>query len=260
MKESASFERPPLHLLVTEAPRAIFESILSSLLLGILARAPRGDGHAVLVLPGFLASDRSTQVLRDRLGHLGYRPEPWTLGNNVGPTDAVLDGLLKRLRALADIHGSVSLIGWSMGGAYARWLASESPEYVRQVITLASPLRHIPSDSTSVGVVFDHLKHSYSARSRGQNGLLSHEPLSVASTAIYSRDDGVLPWRACTNTQAQNAESVRVRGSHAGMGANVSALYVIADRLGQPQHSWQPFVPPPTLAGWYPPHPDETVL
>src|SRR5260221_540964 len=93
-----------------------------------LSSAPRGDGHGVLVVPGLLASDVSTGVLRRFLRRLGYDAAGWDLGRNRGPTDQVVDELPRVLSALAQRTGRpVSLIGWSLGGIYARELARQHP-------------------------------------------------------------------------------------------------------------------------------------
>jgi pimeloyl-ACP methyl ester carboxylesterase len=120
----------------------------------VLAAAPRGDGHGVLVLPGMLASDRSTAALRQFTRRLGYDTRGWDLGRNLGPTQAVLDGLPRALAAHADgTGGPVSLIGWSLGGIYARELARQDPEFVRQVITLGSPFAgHDPRQNRAHGM------------------------------------------------------------------------------------------------------------
>src|SRR5215831_17014221 len=109
-----------------------------------LRRAPAGDGHPVLVLPGFMASDFSTRALRRFLRDKGYRTHGWKLGRNLGPNQATIAAMVGRLRDLEQRYDRrVSLIGWSLGGIYARELARAMPELVRQVITLASPFRDV---------------------------------------------------------------------------------------------------------------------
>src|SRR5260370_28095154 len=127
-------------LFLTEPVRAAAD--LAGLLVAApwLATAPRGDGHGVLVLPGLLASDASTLPLRGFLSWLGYDVRGWNLGRNEGPTEEVLAGLPRALLAHARRTGRpVSVIGWSLGGIYARELARRQPKHVRRVITLGSP-------------------------------------------------------------------------------------------------------------------------
>ena len=182
--------------------------------LPLLALAPRGDGHPVLVLPGFMASDRSTAILRRFLGSLGYRVHGWNLDRNVGPTPAIRDGLVERLREIARDGRRVSLVGWSLGGIYARELARRFPSAVRLVITLGSPFRD--------------------PRERVRE-------LPVPATAIYSRSDGIVSWRRCVDDDGGSRENVEVDSSHLGMGHHPRVLMIVADRLAQPQGEWRPF-------------------
>src|SRR5580704_19669572 len=130
---------PALLLFLTEPARGLADLAALPLAAPWLARAGRGDGHGVLVLPGLLASDMSTTPLRRFLGWLGYDVHGWDLGRNVGPTDTVIAGLPHALEALAErTGGPVSLVGWSLGGIYAREMARHHPGQVRQVITMGS--------------------------------------------------------------------------------------------------------------------------
>jgi pimeloyl-ACP methyl ester carboxylesterase len=205
-------------LLALEAPRAAGELGLLAAASPMLAASPRGDGHTVLVMPGLGASDVSTRPLRRFLRSLGYDVHGWALGRNAGPTSVMLNGVDRRF---ADLHGRgeqpVSLVGWSMGGIFARRLARMNPELVRQVITLGSPFRMM-------------------------SGTRSSE-LAMPSTAVYSKTDGVAPWATCTDGDGPRHESVEVVGSHCGLGHHPAVLHVVADRLAQPAGEWRPFEP-----------------
>src|SRR5690348_5320223 len=125
---------PSMGLLFSEPVRGLAGFASMPLAASWLMSAPRGDGHGVLVLPGLLASDVSTAVLRRFLRRLGYDAAGWDLGRNRGPTDQVVEELPKVLSALAKRTGRpVSLIGWSLGGIYARELARRDPAQVRLV-------------------------------------------------------------------------------------------------------------------------------
>jgi pimeloyl-ACP methyl ester carboxylesterase len=193
----------------------------------LLVRAPRGDGHRVLVLPGFTADDLSTRPLRWFLRRLGYRPAGWRLGRNLGPSERILDGLLERFESVASEDGPVSIVGWSLGGVYARELARHQPEHVRQVITLGSPLR------LAGGTPLSRLRPGHRPRTSG--------PLPVPSTAVYSRSDGVVHWRSAMEPDGPRRESIEVRGSHCGLGHNPRVLQIVADRLAQPAGTWAPY-------------------
>lgn len=215
---------------------------------------PRGDGHPVLVLPGFIGTDESTEPLRWVLRALGYEAHGWDLGRNVGPTDFVLDGMEARLEILHRQYGQpVSLVGWSLGGIYARELARDNPRAVRQVVTLGSPFRMRRDDRSSI----QHLAERFEPAWRPdalRRALAESEkpPLPVPSTAVYSRSDGVVSWELCVDDAFGHHENVEIYGSHTGLGFNPAAVYVITDRLAVPAEGWKPFQAPLALRCWYP--------
>src|SRR5688572_8813992 len=132
--------RRAVALAATEPARSMVSAGALAAALPLLRSAPRGEHHAVLVLPGLLASDRSTRVLRTWVSRLGYPVVGWALGRNRGPTQEVVDELPRLLDRLAREHGApISIVGWSLGGIYARPLARRAPRQVRQVISLGSP-------------------------------------------------------------------------------------------------------------------------
>ncbi|HEY3259265.1 MAG TPA: alpha/beta hydrolase [Pseudonocardiaceae bacterium] len=258
MHETVRDWRPPSRVLRDlEVPRAIGE--LAAYYAGrpVARFAPRGDGHGVLVLPGFLATDLSTRPLRAFLRRLGYDARPWRLGRNLGPIDIVLDGLPQRLRELQATTGvPVSLVGVSLGGSYARELARAHSELVRQVITLGSPfrlpIRYTGRPLTHAEGIYRAFESRYSRRLLDQPEEYDLPPLPVPATAIYTRTDGVVPWQACLEREGPSSESVEVWGSHSGLGHNPLALAVIADRLAQPPGSWRGFRHPPPWGRWRP--------
>lgn len=218
---------------------------------------PAGDGHAVLVLPGFMASDRSTIVLREVMRAHGYKAEGWRLGRNLGPSDAVIGGILAGLENLHRRDGRrVSIVGWSLGGLYARFLARARPALVRQVITLASPFRMEEGEWGTAEVVWEEVETLH-----GNDVITVPESLQptlrVPATSIYTRTDGVVRWQMCiddTGPAAPNpqAENVEVYTTHIGIGFNPASLFAVLDRLAQPEDDWRPFVPPPVLRLLYP--------
>ena len=133
---------PPPHALLalTEAHRAVVEVVTLGLSRRLLERAPRGDGHPVMVLPGFLGADGYNAGFRRYLTRLGYAVHGWGLGRNLGPREGVLESLEARITFLSERYeGPISLVGHSLGGIFARELARAFPERVRQVISLGSP-------------------------------------------------------------------------------------------------------------------------
>jgi len=210
-------------------------------MLPLLALSPRGDGHPVIVLPGLLASDASTKPLRSFLNGQGYVASGSGLGRNLGPREGVRDGLTKLLCGLNDKHGrKVSLIGWSLGGLYARQLAKMLPDRVRFVITLGSPFASSPK-STNAWRVYEMTSGRHADDVDPYFGGELASPPPVPTTAIFSRSDGVCAWRGCMEATSVQSESIEIESSHCGMGHHPAAIYAIADRLAQREDEWKPF-------------------
>jgi pimeloyl-ACP methyl ester carboxylesterase len=205
----------------------------------LLRRAPCGDGHPVLVLPGLATSDVSTRPLRTYLKAQGYAVHGWKRGVNRGPRPGVEAEMDARLADLAQRHQrKVSLIGWSLGGVYAREMARRAPELVRQVITLGSPFANEPR-ATNAWRLYELMSgrkvDDWPDRER------MRLPPPVPSTAIYSRTDGIVAWQGCREREGQVTQNIEVEGSHCGLGHNPAVVYAIADRLAVPEGEWWPF-------------------
>lgn len=230
---------PPSRLLLALELRGIWELQAFFAVYPLLRRAPRGDGHPVLVLPGLAASDVSTRPLRMFLRELGYAAHGWKQGQNRGPRAGVEDAIDARLEELATRYGrKVSVIGWSLGGVFAREAARRSPSLVRQVITLGSPFANEPKASNAW-----QLYESLSGRQVDdwpERDTMKLPP-PVQSTAIYSRSDGIVAWQGCREQESTTTENVEVEGSHCGLGHNPVVLYAVADRLALPEGEWWPF-------------------
>lgn len=232
---------PPLALLAAEGSRATAELGLYLAARPVLAHAPRGDGHPVLVLPGLGAGDLSTRVLRRYLRTRGYYVHGWRLGRNVGPTQQISDGLTALLDRLTEQHGqAVSVVGWSLGGIYARLLAQQNPTQVRQVITLGSPFQLTAATPTRAKWLFNRYSHLHVTQPVSTDATYS-QPLSVPATSVYSRTDGVVSWRSCLDVDGPRSENVEVIGSHCGLGHHPAVLWLVADRLAQPEGAWGRF-------------------
>lgn len=234
---------PSLFYTLTEIPRALFEMTGLVATLPWLSRARRGDGHPVLVLPGFLAGDESTRLLRRYLAGLGYASRPWGLGRNSGRPDLMQHRLKERFLALSDGFGQkLSIVGQSLGGVFGRELAARYPDRVRQLIMLGSPFAAV-GEGVSLAVAQRLLQASAGMPLETMRGLLTAPArLDVPATAIYSRGDGVVNWRACLErAEDHRTQNIEVIGSHCGMAFNPSVYYVIADRLAQPEDGWRRF-------------------
>jgi pimeloyl-ACP methyl ester carboxylesterase len=233
--------RPPgLALLLAEA-RGIFEFNSSLLLAPLLLRAPKGDGHPVLTLPGFLASDLSMVPMRRYLRQLGYDTYAWKMGRNIGGVERTRAALRGRLR---EIHGAtgrkVSVVGWSLGGIYARDLALQAPEMVRYVVTLGSPFAN-DVRATNATWAYEALSGE-TVEQHSELGNAIAGDLPVPATSIYSRTDGIVNWRTCLLRPSNTAENIEVRlASHVGLGVNPAALWAMADRLAQAEGEFRQF-------------------
>lgn len=247
---------PSRLLMAAEAARVVVAIDAMLLASPWLRCAPKGDGHPVLVLPGLLANDLSTLVLRRFLRKQGFHPYRWHLGRNVGPTVAVRAALPAAIERISRRNRStVSVIGWSLGGIYARDLAHRHPEHVRQVITLASPYRLQHPGQSRANNAFYRYSHLHdiddeerAARITGRSAL----PLPVPSTSIYSRSDGIVAWQHCLEPPTEQSENIRVRSSHLGIGFDPQVLWAVADRLAQREGEWTPFAPPALLSPFFP--------
>ena len=233
-----TFAPPSRQLLMLEG-RAVLELGAFFAMAPLLRLAPKGDGHPVLVLPGLAASDVSTRPLRAFLRDRGYRVHGWKLGQNRGRRDDAEARMQARLTEVADRYGrKVSLIGWSLGGVFAREMARQAPDQVRSVITLGSPFGGSPKASNAW-----RLYETLSGREvhdwPGRDAMKLPPP--VPSTAIYSRTDGIVAWQGCRERVSPTTENIEVEGSHCGLGHNPAVLYAIADRLAQPEGQWRPF-------------------
>lgn len=242
---AARLSPPPFPLPFLEVGRALGEMASLPAAEPLLRLAPPGDGHPVIVCPGWLTSDRSTTLLRRFLKSKGYNVHGWNLGRNWGPGAAGPNGEFLADQVIAlyrRTRRKVSLVGWSLGGVLARELAKRAPDQIRQVMTLGSPLSGQP-EATSVHWLYKRI---------GDTGLDNAEvkriladirtpPSHVPSTAIYTKSDGIVPWRASKEPEAPNTDNIEVYASHCGLGVNPFVYFAVADRLALPENGWRPF-------------------
>jgi len=234
---------PPSPLLMLAEGRALLEVGLGLATGPLMRLLPRGDGHPVLVLPGFLATDRSTFHLRDVLKGRGYQAVGWELGQNRGGFARLRAGLLDRLGSLyREGNRKVSLVGWSLGGVLARDLALLAPHHVRQVITLGSPFNG-DIGANNVRRIYETM-----AGEKLRTGPLPAaaarliNDLGLPATAIYSKTDGVVNWRTCVLNPNHHAENIEIVGaSHMALGFHPAAVWAVADRLAQPEGHFAKF-------------------
>ena len=210
MSDRTAFQR------IRDEKGVVLEAVRHLLWLPRFDRLPKGDGHPVLVVPAFSVSDRGTTPLRRALRRLDYDSHGWEQGPNRGVTPEAVAALEAHLAAIAGAAGRpVSVVGWSLGGIFARMIARSNPDAVRRVIALGSPYR-AAEERHGVGTP------------------------PVPTTSIYSKSDAVVDWRNASEPDGPGRESIEVRGTHSGLALNPAVISIIAYRLALPAVSRRP--------------------
>ena len=248
--------QPPSRFWTLTEGRAMVELAAFYAAMPALSRLPKGDGHCVMVLPGFMASNSSTAPMRRLLKELGYDAHGWEQGRNIVVDQSTVRSLESQLARLFKASGGkVSLIGWSLGGVLARELAKLHPDKVRLVINLGSPLSN-DRGHTSARRLFELLNGKDPEVIREGNFNALHEAPPVPTTSILTKTDGIVHWRASVQEEGDfPSENIVVHASHCGLGVNPCVMVAIADRLAQDEGAWTPFEPPLTQR-WMFPKPD----
>jgi pimeloyl-ACP methyl ester carboxylesterase len=236
--------------------RALLEMLALPWSVPCLMGTPQGDGHPVLLLPGFMADEATLFALKWFLRSRGYDVAAWGFGRNVGFRRTHAQALEQKIRHLHHVSGrKVSLVGWSLGGVFALYGAHQAPECVRGVITLGSPVTVDEGGSKSpafVKALYRLIAHPmgpgvHTMQPRAKK-LRERKALPVPVSCLYSISDGVVPPQEATiHGDPALHENIRVQGSHTGLGFNPMVLAIVAERLAQPEGAWRPFSP----SGWW---------
>ncbi len=243
--------RPPRTIYTLIEGRVVFELALLPMLYPLLLNTPQGDGHPVLLVPGFVAGDATLAVLSAFLRSRGYHVETWGLGQNTGFKLKFSYALEQKVRFMHHRHKrKVSVVGWSLGGVYAFFTAHAAPECVRSVIALGSPIQFSVENASKVPLlvkaIYRYLAHPMGpvAHTANVRAKVLRAPPPMPSTCVYSLTDGIVPPESAQIvTDDVLHENIWVPGSHVGLGFNPAVMWILANRLAQEEAHWAPFVP-----------------
>ena len=251
--QSSVQEKPNDLLFFSEGIRAMGEMMSLPFSLPLLRLAPRGDGHIVMVIPGFTTDDQSTIALRSFLSSMGYAVHGWGLGMNKGIREVLFYQCLERIEALYQQQGKkITLIGQSLGGIYARELAKLSP-HIRQVICLGSPVERRRGDGSRISALYEYMNREYASDEDGAFIEQMAQAPEVPCSMVYSQLDGIVHWQTCLQQDAdETTENIQVYNSHSGMGFSPAIYYLLTDRLAQKEGEWKAFDAPFWLKAIFP--------
>lgn len=232
---------PSLFWTLTEGGRASVEMTSFIIMRRLLRRLPKGDGHAIIFFPGFMASDASTRPMRKLFTRLGYETYGWGLGRNLVFNDIRETMMSNLLKEVYEKHGrKVSLVGWSLGGIFVREVAKSNPNMVRSVITLGSPISG-DLDHSNARRLYEAFNGKPDTSMKDRLATISEAP-PVPTSSIYTKTDGIVAWKGSIQRPGKGqTENICVPASHIGLGINPLVMYALADRLAQTEGDWSPF-------------------
>lgn len=249
----ADLRPPQLRHSMLEFSRVVLEMSSTVLLGPLLKRLPKGDGHTIMTLPGFMGADGSTSQLRKFLNNRGYHAIPWGLGRNganvrsrniddfLQHRTAMEDAIAERVQAAYVASGrKLTLIGWSLGGLYAVALAHRFPEWIREVITLGTPYGDPRGTAlySVMGSLYDN-EVDEEALARWVAHTYQGGTLSVPVLALYSESDGIVgAGIAKCPGDPRFVTNVAVLASHVGFPFNPVVFAVLANHLVAPHERW----------------------
>jgi len=240
--------------------RLFMEMALLPASLPLLMEAPQGDGHPVVLVPGFMAGESTLLALKLFLQNKGYDVHTWGLGRNVGFRGKHANALPQKIRYLHHTTGrKVSLVGWSLGGVFSFYGAETTQDCVRSIITLGSPVsvdmmgnQSPPALKAMYRLVSHRLGASAHLMQPRAKAMREHRRLPIPTSCLYSLSDGVVPPQEATiDGDPALHENIQVPGSHVGLGFNGIVMAIVADRLAQPESDWKPFAPQGLLGRVY---------
>lgn len=231
-KINANIPPPPLFNVLLET-RAIAEWTSMLWLYPFIPKHKSKKQKPVLLMPPYLGNDNSTTFVRKYLKSVGFKTYKWDLGVNMINSKS-LPKLIEKLDEIYEKHQEkVSLVGWSGGGIFAKIIANRHPEKVEQLITIGSPVWGVKNMKTPIVRTLEFVRGT-KLRERNLKFINELEEIpKVPITCIYTKTDGLIPWKNCmeAETYRDDIKNVEVFGSHCGMGANATVLLTVANAL-----------------------------
>ena len=228
----SNIKKPSLFLQLTEGFRYTIDLVKALYFFSMYNFKAKGDKHPVLVVPGLMCTDFSTILLRKFINKLGYTAYGWELGRNLGDLKDLND-IRKLQNRVADIrqkhNGKITLVGWSMGGIYTRELAKMNPELFHQVITIGAPFADAYAPN-NVEWFYKLIKNPADVSSAWREQMPI--PAPIMTTAMYSKQDGLVPWEACKEIMQDDLhQHIEVSGSHWGLVTNAEVFAIVAKQI-----------------------------
>tara|TARA_R110001592_G_scaffold63841_2_gene195918 strand:+ start:353 stop:1513 length:1161 start_codon:yes stop_codon:yes gene_type:complete len=225
-------ESPPLFNVILET-RSVVEWVSMFGIYPFIPKHKASKNRPVLLMPPYLGNDLSTTFVRNYLRSVGFKTYKWELGVNMINSKS-LPKLIEKLDEIFEKHQEkVSLVGWSGGGIFAKIIANRHPDKVEQLITIGSPVWGVKNMKTPVVRSLEFLR-GRKLKERNDKFIKELEEIpDVPVTCIYTKTDGLLPWKHCmeAETLRKDIKNIEVFGSHCGMGANASVLLTVANSL-----------------------------
>ena len=216
--------KPALRLFLREGPALLARAYRA---FGRLGERGPADGPRLMVVPGFLATDRTTLGLQRALADAGYRVTGWGLGMNRGATPETLDKLIGQIEAFGG-GGKIILVGWSLGGIYAREAAKLRPDLVEKVVTLGSPFSGDPRGN-NVWRLYEWIAGHKVDDPPIKTNLAEKPP--VPTLALWSRRDGIVSIACTRGLPHESDRQVELDCSHMGFGVSGRAYPKIVEAI-----------------------------
>ena len=229
---NANIPPPPLFNVLLET-RAVTEWTSMFWLYPFIPKHKSKKSKPILLMPPYLGNDNSTIFVRKYLKSIGFKTYKWDLGVNMINSKS-LPKLIEKLDEIYEKHQEkVSLVGWSGGGLFAKIIANRYPEKVEQLITIGSPVWGVKNMKTPIIKTLEFVRGA-KLRERNLKFIKELEEIpKVPITCIYTKTDGLIPWKNCMEAETfrDDIKNVEVFGSHCGMGANATVLLTVANAL-----------------------------